>query len=152
MIDADKGGERIPLGSGVTFGLEKSRDQVRGVGNEGWGVLVNGGHGEDGVLADVRMAVLEARSGGGQERLDQFGLAKLAEEAQGVAADVLVGVLEVVSYAVAAGQTLSVRMETRDSQDWGGEGRKQQLIVVAYQTRIISCLSFPPASSLGQIS
>lgn len=79
-------------------------------------MLVDGGYGEDGILADVCVTVLEARSGGGQEWLDQLGLAKLAEEAQCVAADVLVGVLEVVSYAVAAGQTLSVRMETWDSQ------------------------------------
>ena len=75
-------------------------------------MLVNGGYGEDGVLADVCVTVLEARSGGGKKGLDQLGLAKLAEEAQGVASDVLVGVLEVVPYAVAAGQTLSVGIET----------------------------------------
>jgi hypothetical protein len=46
------------------------------------------------------MAVLEARSRRGKERFNELGLSKLAKEAKGVATDVLVRVLKVVSDAV----------------------------------------------------
>ena len=62
---------------------------------------VDVGDGKDGVLADVGMAMLEAGSCGREEGLDQFRFAELAEEAKSVAADVLVGMLQVVSDAVA---------------------------------------------------
>ena len=54
---------------------------------------VDGIYGKDGVLADVCVTMLETRPGGGEKGLDQLGFAKLAEEAQGIAADVLVGML-----------------------------------------------------------
>lgn len=117
MIDADKGGECVPLGCRVTFGLEESGDKVGRIWYQRRRVLVDGGYREDGILADIRMTVLEARSSGGKERLDQLRLAKLAEEAQCVAADILVGMLEIVSYAVAVGQTLSACMKTWSHND-----------------------------------
>jgi hypothetical protein len=53
------------------------------------------------------MSVLEALAGGGEERFDQLGFAELAEEAEGVAPDVLVGVLKIVP------DTVAVRREVR---------------------------------------
>lgn len=47
------------------------------------------------------MSVLEARSCRGKEGFDELGLSQLAEEAQGVASDVFVGVLKVVTDTVA---------------------------------------------------
>jgi hypothetical protein len=83
----------------------------------------------------------EARTDGGQERFEQLWLPNLLEESQGSAADVLVGVLEIVTDGVAI---------TSAAFSWGGptgsaDGR-------AHQTRIISCLSLPCSSSLGQTS
>lgn len=65
-------------------------------------MLVDGCDGEDGVLADVGVAVLQTRPRGGEEGLDELWLAKLAEEAKGIAPDVLVRVLEIVPDTVAA--------------------------------------------------
>jgi hypothetical protein len=56
-------------------------------------MLVDGGDGENSVLADIRMSVLQARSRRGQERLDEFRFAEFAEEAQGIASNVFIGVL-----------------------------------------------------------
>jgi hypothetical protein len=39
------------------------------------------------------MSVLEALASGREERLDKLGLTELAQEAEGIAPDVLVGVL-----------------------------------------------------------
>ena len=64
-------------------------------------MLVDGSDSENGVLAHVGVAVLETGAGGREQGFDEFGFVQLAEEAEGVAADVLVGVLEVHANAVA---------------------------------------------------
>lgn len=48
--------------------------------------------------------MLKTCSSGGQQRLDEFCVAQLAQEAQGVAANVFVGVLEIHTNAIAGGQ------------------------------------------------
>ena len=104
-------------------------------------MLVDGGRGEDGVLADVCVAVLEAGARRGKEGFYELRLAELAEEAEGVSTDVLVGVLEVIPDAVATGVS-----DTRSS--W----RPREEARCTHHTRIISCLSFPFESTLGHIS
>jgi hypothetical protein len=64
-------------------------------------VSVDGRNGEYRVLSDVCVTVLEARSCGRKQGLDELGLSKLAEEAEGVAADVFIGMLKVVSDSIA---------------------------------------------------
>jgi hypothetical protein len=65
-------------------------------------VLEDGRDGVDGVFADIDVAVVQAAARRREQRLNQLGLAQLAEEAQRVAAYVLVGMLQVISDAVAA--------------------------------------------------
>lgn len=57
-------------------------------------LAVDGVHGEDGVLADIRVPVLEACTTEGDERLEELYVFRdLLQEAEGRTADVLVGVL-----------------------------------------------------------
>jgi len=65
------------------------------------GKLVDGHDGEDGVAADEGVAMLEVGEDGGDERLNDLRLIEAAEETEGDAADVLVGVLEVVAEILA---------------------------------------------------
>lgn len=65
-------------------------------------VLVDSVDGEDSVLADERMTVLEAGSDRRNERLEELRLAHLLQEAKSRAADVLVGMLQVVTDGVTA--------------------------------------------------
>lgn len=152
MVDGGKGGKGIPLAGGVGFALEEGADEVGRIGNEGGRVLVDGCDGEDGILAHIGVAVLETLHCGGQEGLDEFGLAELAQEAEGVAADVLVGMLKIVPDTVATkeerkkkGTRLLVPGSKAAGDELGGLGSTNQ-------TRIISCFSLPLESSLGQIS
>lgn len=103
VVDARESGECVPLAGGVGLGLEEGTDELGGIGDKGGGVLEDRCDGEDCILANVGVAVLKALPCGGKQRLDKLGLAQLGEEAQRVAADVLVGVLEVISDAVAVG-------------------------------------------------
>ena len=153
VVDAGQRGEGVPLAGGVALGLEEGGDQVGGVGDHGRRVLEDGCRGEDGVLADVGVAVLEAGSRGGQEGFYELGLAELGEEAEGVSADVLVRVLEVIPDAVAGSGP------SRVSTIWKFLPPPLVLKEVppryqeqTHQTRIISCLSFPLESTLGHIS
>jgi hypothetical protein len=64
-------------------------------------VLENGGNSKDGVLSYVGMTMFEAGASGGQEGLYEFSFPKLAQKSQGIAPNVFVGVLEIISDAVA---------------------------------------------------
>lgn len=75
--------------------------QLRGIRHESLVVLVNGCDGEDGILADVGVAVLETGSRRGQQWFYQLSVTELAEKAQGVSPNILVGVLEIHANAVA---------------------------------------------------
>ena len=55
--------------------------------------MVYGGNGEDGVLADVGVSMLQTRSGRREKRLNQFRFPKLAQEPEGVASYVFIGML-----------------------------------------------------------
>ena len=63
--------------------------------------MVYGGNGKNGVLPDVCMSVLQAGSGRRKERLNQLGFPKLAQKSEGIAPDVLVGMLQIVTNAIA---------------------------------------------------
>lgn len=104
MIYAGQGGKGVPLACGVALGLEEGGNQVGGIWYQRGRMLKDGGNGKNGILPYVCVAVLETRSSRGEEGLDEFGFTELAQEAQGVASDVLVGVLKIVSDAVAAEQ------------------------------------------------
>lgn len=47
------------------------------------------------------MTVFQARTSGGEERFDKLGLTELAKETEGIASNVLVRVLQVISDTVA---------------------------------------------------
>ena len=137
VVYARQGGKCISFTRWIILALEEGGDQVCCVGDQGGRVLVDGRHGEHCGLSHICVPVFEARPGGGQERLDELGFSELAEEAQCVSSDVLIGVLQVISDAIAA----------RNQSPGASSGP-----VSTYQTSIISCFSFPPASSLGHIS
>jgi hypothetical protein len=142
MTDASKGGKCIPLAGRVALGLKEGRDEVRCVGNECRRVLEDGCDSEDSVLAYICVAVFETLPGRGEERLDKLGFAKLAEETEGVTPDILVRMLKVIPDTIAEG--VYVSMPTHQT--------RAPSTNATYQTRIISCFSFPWASSLGHIS
>ena len=59
-------------------------------------IPVDGVDGEDGVPSDVGVAMLQAGSDGRHQRLQEFRLLQLAEEAQRRAANELIGMLEIL--------------------------------------------------------
>ena len=68
--------------------------ELGGVRDEVLKFAVDGVDGKHGVLADVRVPVLQAGAASGDERFEEFGVfGDFLEEAEGCAADVLVGVL-----------------------------------------------------------
>lgn len=111
MVYAGQGGEGVPLARGVALGLEEGGNQVGCIWDQRGRMLKDGGNGEDGILPYIGVTMLETRSGGGEEGFDELGFAELAQEAQSIASDVLVGMLKVVSDAIAEGKayTVSIR-------------------------------------------
>ena len=94
--------ERIAFARGIALRREEGVDELGGVGDEVLVLAEDGEDGEDGVLADVGVPVLEAGADGGDEGLEELDVARdLLEEAEGCAANVLVRVLEVVADGVA---------------------------------------------------
>jgi hypothetical protein len=98
----------IALAGAVGLALEESLDQLRRIGNEGFGVLEDRSHGPDCVLAHIGVAVFQTRTRGGKEGLDEFRFAEFAKESKGVSSDIFVGVLKVVANTV-TGEPKSVR-------------------------------------------
>ena len=86
--------ERIALARRVRLRGEERLDELGRVGDEVLVLPVDRVHGEDGVLAHVRVSVFQARAHGGDERLEQLGvLGDFLQEAERRAPDVFVGVL-----------------------------------------------------------
>lgn len=85
--------------------------------------------------------MLQTRTCGGEEGLNKLWFAEFGEESEGIASNVFVGMLKIVANAVTAKGKI-VRQEISYSNGQGDP----------YQTRIISCLSLPVESCLGQIS
>ena len=112
--------------------VEEVLDDVRGVGDHelALGELVDGVDGEDGVPAHERVAVLEVREDARDQRLQDLFLCDLAEEAQRLPPEELVGVLQVVAEVLAdedhLGQDLPVGGRLLD----GLEVQEQQLLDV----------------------
>lgn len=61
----------------------------------------DGGDSENRILSNICVPVLQAKSCGREQRLNEFRLPEFAEEAKSVAPDVLIGVLQVVKDAIA---------------------------------------------------
>lgn len=101
MADGRQGGESIALAGGIALGLEEGLEKLGGIGHEGFVVLVDGGNGEDGILSNIGMAVFKTSSCRSQKRLNQFGIAQLAQKSQSVASDVFVRVLQIHSDTIA---------------------------------------------------
>lgn len=142
MVNARKSGKCISLAGGIGLALQESSDELRGVGDEGRRMREDGRDGEDGILANVCVAMLETESRGGEQGLDELRFPQLAQEAEGIASDVLVRVLQVMQNAIA------IRKQSQSTKN----PPESQQVQTTYHTRIISCLSLPWASSLGQIS
>lgn len=77
----------------VTFAFEKCLEEFRSVGNQDLRKVIYGGDGEDGVLADVGVSMLQTRSGRRKERFNQLGFSELAQEPEGIASDIFIGML-----------------------------------------------------------
>ena len=86
--------KRVALARRVALRREERVDELGRVGDEVLVLPVDRVHGEDGVLAHVRVSVFQARAHGGDERLEQLGvLGDFLQEAERRAPDVFVGVL-----------------------------------------------------------
>ena len=93
--------ERVALARRVGLGSEEGLNELRRVGDEMLELAIDRVHGKDGVLADIRVPVLEARAADRNEGLQKLSvLGDLLEEAERRAADVLIGVLLNVPYAL----------------------------------------------------
>ena len=101
VADRHECGECIALTGTVSFGLEEGLDELRGVRDERFRVLVDRCYSPDCILSHICMAVFQTRACGGQERLDEFRFSEFAQESQGIASDVFIGVLQVVTDTVA---------------------------------------------------
>ena len=93
--------ERIPSAGRVGFSDQERMDELRRVGYEVLVAEVDLVDGKGGVLADERVPVLEAGPAGRDERLEQLGFGDLLQVTERGASNVLVWVLQVVSYRVA---------------------------------------------------
>lgn len=91
----------IAFAGTVGLGLKEGLEKFGSIGDERLGVLEDRSHGPDRSLAHVGMSVFQTRAGRGKERLDEFGFAQLAQEAEGITPDVFVGMLEIVTDTVA---------------------------------------------------
>ncbi len=99
----DEHGEGVALGGQVLLVLQELLDRLGRVLQQqlALGQLVDGVDGSHRVLAHVRVPVLQVGQDGGHQRLQDLLLADAAQEAQRDAADVLVGVLQVVAQVLA---------------------------------------------------
>ncbi|KAI3494698.1 hypothetical protein L1887_40514 [Cichorium endivia] len=95
--------EGVALAGGVCLCGEEGLHELGRVDDEVLVLLVYRVDAEDGVLAHVAVAVLETLADGGDERFEKLGLLDFLEEAQCGAANVLVGVLQIIADGVAAG-------------------------------------------------
>lgn len=65
-------------------------------------MLENRCYGPYSILADIGMSMFKARSSGGEKRFNKFRFSELAQKSKSIAADELIRMLQVVSYAIAA--------------------------------------------------
>jgi hypothetical protein len=65
-------------------------------------VLEDGSNSEHSILSYVGVTMFETGASGGQEGFNKFSFPKFAQESQGIAPNVFVGMLEIISDAVAS--------------------------------------------------
>ena len=95
----------------IALPFQESGNQLRGVGNETFGVLEDRSHSKYSILANICMSVLEARSCGGEKGFNELSFTKFAQESERVASNVFIGMLEIISNSVARG-ILAIRKLT----------------------------------------
>jgi hypothetical protein len=98
----------------IALPFQESSDQLRGVGNETFGVLEDRGHSENSILANVCMSVLEARSRRGEKGFYKLSFTKLAQESKCVASNIFIGMLEIISNSVAGGRLAEMQLTRRN--------------------------------------
>lgn len=108
MAYGEEGGEGITLASMVILDGKECFDEFRGVGDKGLGVLVDRCDCPNSILPYICVSMVQARACGGQQGLDQLRFSELAKESEGVPTDILIGVLEVISYTVAISPPISL--------------------------------------------
>ena len=64
-------------------------------------MLEDGGNSKDSILSYIGVTMFEAGASGGKERFDELGFPKLAQKSQGISPNVFIGMLEIISDAVA---------------------------------------------------
>lgn len=102
MANGHESGKRIAFAGAVGFTAEEGLDEIWCVRDERFRVLEDRSNGPNGVLPDVCVTVFQTRACGGEERFDEFRFPELAQESQGIASDVFVGVLQVITNSVAS--------------------------------------------------
>lgn len=60
MADGDESRESVPLASVVAFGLQEGRNELRGIWNKMFKVLIYGSDGEDGILSHIGVSMFQA--------------------------------------------------------------------------------------------
>jgi len=103
VADGHERGEGIALACAVGLRFKEGLKKLGGIGDERLGVLEDRSDSPHGVLADVGVTVFQTRTGRGKEGLDEFGLAQLGQEPEGITADIFVRVLKIVTNTVAVG-------------------------------------------------
>lgn len=93
MVHCAESCKGIPLARVVTLALKKSLEKFRSVGNQDLGKMVYRRNGEDGILPNIGVSMLQTRSGGRKERLNQFRFSKLTQESKSVASNIFIGML-----------------------------------------------------------
>ena len=85
----------------VVLSVQEGFNELGRIRNKGFGMLVNAGNRKDGILADVGVAMLQTGPSGGEEWFDELCLPQFAQEAEGVASNIFIRVLEIASYSIA---------------------------------------------------
>ena len=75
MTNRGERGKGISLARGIAFGFQEGLEQLRRIGHQNLVVLVDGGNGKDGVLANVGVAVLETGSRRRKQGFYELGVA-----------------------------------------------------------------------------
>ncbi|QCD76624.1 hypothetical protein DEO72_LG4g2239 [Vigna unguiculata] len=112
--------KRVSLIGRILFGGEESVDDLRCIVEQLLSLrkLVDGHDSENGVAADEGVVMLEVGEDGRDEKLDDLRLIEATEETEGDAANVLVGVLEVVAEVLAYQRELCLKRVNEENGMW----------------------------------
>lgn len=91
----------------VIFLVQERLQQFWRIRNEGLRVLVYGRNSPYGILPNIGMPMVEAGPSGGNKGFEQLGFSQFAEESECIAANILVGMLQIISDTIASNVNVS---------------------------------------------